>query len=312
VGLTKEETLRQTIIDLAVALKKLSPADGAAWEAQVARIREKGGSDLTGAWEAAKRALQSLPAPRCNKLFVGEVAVLFERTYRQTNDVLTDEFQTSPLHKKGVDYKFVSETRMRENPNTHKFEERNQNVWVYRRDAVEPWWQTYLDRVGRSRAEIAKKAAAGKTAERLSKERERLAERMAVIDRKLAAIPSVCAFMALTTRASLAGVTSDRHPFIMQANGAIVDHAQLPSCDTDTIAAALTEGAYIDTLTLQQALRRAWVDMDRWQVWRIVWDHAVDHARIALDFHRAQVLTDRAGDGDFSSRKVPPRPIIRG
>lgn len=310
-GLSKEATLRQTIIDLAAALKKLSPVDGAAWEAMVERLREQGGSDLTGAWGAAKRALQRLPAPRCNKLFVGEVAVLFERTYRQTNDVLNDEFKTSPLHKKGVDYKFVSETRMRENPNTHRFEERTENVWVYRRDAVEPWWQTYLDRVGRSRAEIAKKAADGKKAERLTKERERLAKRLAAIDEQLAAVSGVCAFMALTTRASLAGVTRDRHPFIIQASGTIVDHALLPSCDADTIAAALTEGAYIDTLTLQQALRRPWVDMERWQVWRGVWDHAVDHARVALDVHRAQVLTDRAGDGDFSSRKVPPRPVIR-
>lgn len=267
------------------------------WKAHQKKLSASDDADvLVSAWTATKNALLNVGAPRCNELLTEEVAVLCERGKRQMSDVLRKEFRDIDEFKLGVDYNKVEVIRARVNPNSGEDISKTEKVWGYRRGAVWPkWWEAYTERVGGTRAEVAEKRWSHSKAERLlAKRAEHLAAVRAIEDE----LAGVCAFVDRTTR-SLSGVTRDPQPFIVSRNGQVIDHAWLPIDTADEIVAHLNDGAFVEEMTLDEALHRSWVELARWDTWRAVWDQAMTNASVALNKQRALDRATRTASFDL-------------
>jgi len=293
----KKQTLMQAIKVMAE-----NAEDPDRWKAHQKKLSASDDADvLVSAWTATKNALLNVGAPRCNELLTEEVAVLCERGKRQMSDVLRKEFRNRDEFKFGVDYCKVPVERARVNPNSGKAISRTEEVWAYRRGAVWPkWWDAYTERVGGTRAEVAEKRWSHSKAERLlAKRAEHLAAVRAIEDE----LAGVCAFVERTTR-SLNGVAHDPQPFIVSRTGQILDHAWLPIDTADEIAVQLSDGAFIEEMTLDDALHRSWVELARWDTWRAVWDQAMTNASVALNKQRAIDRAARTESPDFSKSEL--------
>jgi len=276
--------------------------DGDRWAAYQKSLSKSDDADiLVSAWTATKAALLNLGAPRSDRLLTEEVAVLCERGKRQMSDVLRDDFRSRDEFKYGVDYRSLSIKRPRVNPGTGEVGLKARDVWAYRRDAVWPkWWEAYTERVGGTRAEVAEKRWQHSKKERLLAKRAEYLAELNAIDAELAGI---CAFIDRTTR-SLNGVVRDRQPFIVSRTGQILDHAWLPIDTADEIAAELIDGAFVEELTLDDALHLSWVDLARWDTWRAVWDQTMTNASVALSKQRALDRAARTESPDFSKSEL--------
>jgi hypothetical protein len=292
VSANKKVTLMQAIKVMAE-----KAADPDVWKAYQKRLSASDDADLlVSAWAATKTALLNVGAPRCNELLTEEVAVLCERGKRQMSDVLRKEFQARNEFKLGVDYQRIPVERARVNPNSGKAISKTEKVWAYRRGAVWPgWWEAYMNRVGGTRAEVAEKRWSHSKAERLlAKRAEHLAAVRAIEDE----LAGVCAFVDRTTQ-SLSGVTRDPQPFIVSRTGQVIDHAWLPIDTADEIVAHLDDGAFIEEMTLDDALHRSWVELARWDTWRALWDQTMTNASVALDKQRALDRETRTASFDL-------------
>ena len=298
----KKLTLMQAIKVMAE-----TAADPDRWKAYQMKLSASDDADvLVLAWGATKSALLNVGAPRSNKLLTEEVAVLCERGKRQMSVVLRKEFRDLDEFKLGVDYQKIPVERARVNPNSGKAISKTEKVWAYRRGAVWPrWWEAYLDRVGDTRAEVAEKRWSHSKAERL---RAKRAEHLAAVQAIEDELAAVCAFVDRTTQ-SLSGVTRDPQPLIVSRTGQIIDHAWLPIDTEDEIVAHLNDGAFIEEMTLDDALHRSWVDLARWDTWRAVWDQTMTNASVALNKQRA---VDRARrTASFDMPMNPSRDKVR-
>jgi hypothetical protein len=300
VSANKKKTLIEAIEALLLMKKKVK--DPEKWRAYRANLPGSDDDDLfTQAWVATKKALEGLECPRCDHLRTEEVAVLCDRGKRQMSDLLRDEFRPLKVFKSGVDYRRISDTRARVNPNTGKIGSTTRDVWVYRRDSVLPrWWDEYTEGVGKTRAEVAKKRWAASKKGRLEKEYD---QTMARAEALKAELDSICAFIDRTTR-SLDGVARDLQPFIVDPSGAIFDHAWLPVSTAEEIREQLASGAHITEMTLDQALRLDWTELAQWNVWRGVWDQCVENAACSLNQQHGSDVARRTRAPDVF-RKVP-------
>jgi hypothetical protein len=292
VSAIKKQTLMQAIKVMAE-----TAADPGRWKTYQKKLSASDDADLlVSAWVATKTALLNVGAPRCNELLTEEVAVLCERGKRQMSDVLRKEFRDRDEFKEGVDYDKVNVKRARVNPNSGEDISKTEKVWGYRRGAVWPqWWAEYIDRVGGNRAEVAEKRWSHSKAQRLvAKRAEHLAAVRAIEDE----LAGVCAFVDRTTQ-SLIAVTRDPQPFIVSRTGQVIDHAWLPIDTADEIVAHLDDGAFIEEMTLDDALHRSWVELARWDTWRAVWDQTMTNASVALDKRRALDRETRTASFDL-------------
>lgn len=294
----KKQTLMQAI---KVMAEKAAAPD--VWNAHQKKLSASDDAGLLmSAWAATKTALLKVGAPRCNELLTEEVAVLCERGKRQMSVVLRKEFRDLDKFRLGVDYQKIPVERARVNPNSGKAISKTERVWAYRRGAVWPgWWEAYINRVGGTRAEVAEKRWSDSKAERLlAKRAEHLAAIRAIEDE----LAGVCAFVDRTTQ-SLIGVTRDPQPFIVSRSGQVIDHAWLPIDTADEIVARLDDGAFIEEMTLDDALHRSWVELARWDTWRAVWDQTMTNASVALDKRRAldQAVRTKSLDGPMTASR---------
>jgi len=289
---------------------------------------------LVESWHATQDALWVLKPERCNKLSTVEVAVMCGLADRQMVTLLTKEFR--PKHKDPRDFRKIQPDHKKGNEGGYRGP-----VWIYRRRPVEIWWEDYVDSRSGKRGEAARarwadamrrrtkgddveKRLADKEVKRLEALVEKQAEKQRALQAQLqvaraaagiAAMVDIRAWMQRATR-SLAGVMSDRQSFIVDENGNVLDHATLPVSTAEEISEQLTNGARLETLTLNQALQRPWAVMARWDLWRAVWQRVVDDAAArlsdastALSQHRADVVQARTGglghDGASRIRKRP-------
>jgi hypothetical protein len=283
-SLTRSETVEQAIRELARVGKAFNETWRRAMMDEVVR------GDLSRAYTAVADAIESLSPPRSERLRTSEVAVLFDLSEKQAHRVLQKQASKSePSFRAFREGKIPPGfAQVALTLTTYDGHKTTKLRWVYDRKHVVPWWKSLSVNSTNTEAKLQRERlveALKKKLDKCDEQLKRLYDQKAQIEIDLEAlnIAFLHTKLAAGTRTTTAVVT-ERQPYLVSADGTVIDHAWLPISTAEQSALVLIEEGTVEWLTLHEAVtERVWQSEKAQSAWQAVWLGAIADSQQQAD-----------------------------
>lgn len=251
---------------------------------------------LETAWNSTIDAINALSAERARQLTAAVVAVMINRSEKQTTRVLQGppEFGSfHHMHRRPRDYESIPIATPAYGGKTVKH-----HRWVYHRSRVKAWWKKRSNKSDQAAADRQQKVKLA----RLLKQRADLADRLQRASVRLAAVDQELAQLnakLFIANGTLEAATTEPQPWLITADGWVHDQAWLPLSPTEAITQILEEGGDIQWMPLTEALRdHHWAEGKTREAWADVWRAVAERERTRIDAGLAVIRVRRQSMGD--------------
>lgn len=276
---TRHETLIKAITDLG------EEGGGKTWKIEASR-------QLDNIWGAAAAAIDALSAKRAKRLTAAVIAVMIDRSEKQSTRVLQGPPADGSFHADHTRPNGYDRVNLRTPALEGKLVKRAR--WVYERDLVKPWWKKRKGSQNQAKGDRQKQAKIA----RLLKQRADLADLLQRTAAKLGRIDQELAQLRVslfTANGTLEAATIEPQPWILDAEGLVHDQAWLPVATTEEITQLLDAGGDIIWMPLTEALREhVWADGETREAWADVWRAAASREHTRIDSGLA-VIREKQG-----------------